>query len=155
MFYSRIAQPSSRIDIQFLKLQLRLFAALKPHCIVSPRVDFCIPGTQLVGGYSMCSAPDQLRADRTLELAVKRSTWPPAVWVHQKVSQITNWSISPPTSGTVVAKPIATKAEKIPRAIPSRELNHFPTAVTEAVESELCPNPRDRMRNRIRFDAAT
>ncbi|KAF0307265.1 Oxidoreductase NAD-binding domain-containing protein 1 [Amphibalanus amphitrite] len=47
-------------------------------------VDFCIPGTNLVGGYSMCSAPDQLRTEGTLELAVKRSSWPPAVWIHQQ-----------------------------------------------------------------------
>ncbi|XP_037092538.1 oxidoreductase NAD-binding domain-containing protein 1-like isoform X3 [Pollicipes pollicipes] len=30
----------------------------------------------------MCSSPGQLRRDGTLELAVKRSSWPPAVWVH-------------------------------------------------------------------------
>lgn len=47
-------------------------------------VDFCIPGTDMVGGYSMCSTPSQLQDSGTLELAVKRSSWPPAIWIHQQ-----------------------------------------------------------------------
>lgn len=45
-------------------------------------VDLMIPGTDMVGGYSICSAPHQLSTDRTIDLAVKRSEWPPAKWIH-------------------------------------------------------------------------
>ena len=42
-------------------------------------VDFFIPGTQMIGGYSLCSDP----RSPLLELAVKYSTHPPAHWVHK------------------------------------------------------------------------
>lgn len=41
-------------------------------------VDFIIPDTDMVGGYSICSAP----GCSPLELAVKYSTHPPAHWIH-------------------------------------------------------------------------
>ena len=54
-------------------------------------VDFFIPGVEQVGGYSMCSAPSDLRPGgdeggrrRRLDLAVKASTWAPAAWMHDK-----------------------------------------------------------------------
>ena len=49
------------------------------------RVDFHIPGADIVGGYSMCSSPLQLEKNKTLELAVKYSTHPPAHWIHTQV----------------------------------------------------------------------
>jgi hypothetical protein len=47
-------------------------------------VDFFIPGLAKVGGFSMWSPPVKLEEDSELELAIKRSTWPPAHWVHTK-----------------------------------------------------------------------
>lgn len=47
-------------------------------------VDFYIPGIDKVGGFSMCSSPQQLKESGTLELAIKDSTWPPADWLHRK-----------------------------------------------------------------------
>ena len=51
------------------------------------RVDFLIPNVQIVGGYSMCSAPFRLQTDKLLELAVKYSDHVPAHWVHKKVKK--------------------------------------------------------------------
>lgn len=50
------------------------------------RVDFFIPGVSVVGGFSICSSPQRLERDRIIELAVKYADHPPAVWVHNKVS---------------------------------------------------------------------
>jgi len=47
-------------------------------------VDFFIPEVSTVGGFSMCSAPQTLLEEGTLELAVKYSNHPPAKWVHTK-----------------------------------------------------------------------
>lgn len=47
-------------------------------------IDFIIPGEPVVGGYSICSAPQQLYTHGTLDIVVKRSPHPPAVWVHDK-----------------------------------------------------------------------
>ena len=49
------------------------------------RVDFFIPGLSTVGGYSICSTPKELKERNTIELAVKESEHPPALWVHTKV----------------------------------------------------------------------
>ena len=59
----------------------KLLRLLSDHVIpfkAGQWVDFSIPGTDLVGGYSICSAP----GSNPLELAVKCSTHPPAQWVH-------------------------------------------------------------------------
>ncbi|XP_021375142.1 oxidoreductase NAD-binding domain-containing protein 1-like [Mizuhopecten yessoensis] len=45
-------------------------------------VDMVIPDVAKVGGFSMCSSPRQLVQDGLLDLAVKRSDHPPALWVH-------------------------------------------------------------------------
>ncbi|KAJ6666548.1 hypothetical protein lerEdw1_020271 [Lerista edwardsae] len=45
-------------------------------------VDFFIPGVAVVGGFSICSSPGLLEQEGVLELAVKRTTHPPAHWVH-------------------------------------------------------------------------
>ncbi|XP_078394678.1 oxidoreductase NAD-binding domain-containing protein 1 isoform X1 [Cetorhinus maximus] len=45
-------------------------------------VDFFIPGTSQVGGFSICSSPGLLERESALELAVKYSKHPPADWVH-------------------------------------------------------------------------
>lgn len=47
-------------------------------------VDFFIPGLATVGGFSICSSPKELKETNTIELAVKRSQHPPALWVHTK-----------------------------------------------------------------------
>lgn len=48
-------------------------------------VDFFVPGIQQVGGYSIISTPADLQQSGTFQLAVKRSRYPPAVWLHDKV----------------------------------------------------------------------
>ncbi|XP_020617147.1 oxidoreductase NAD-binding domain-containing protein 1-like isoform X2 [Orbicella faveolata] len=47
-------------------------------------VDFFIPGLATVGGFSICSSPRELKESSTIELAVKHSQHPPALWVHTK-----------------------------------------------------------------------
>jgi hypothetical protein len=47
-------------------------------------VDFYAPGLSQVGGYSICSPPRQLHEQLTFDLAVKLSSYPPAVWLHQQ-----------------------------------------------------------------------
>ena len=49
------------------------------------RIDFFIPGVATVGGFSICSSPRELKDTSTIELAVKHSNHPPALWVHTKV----------------------------------------------------------------------
>lgn len=50
------------------------------------RVDFFIPGVEKVGGFSMCSSPGLLQREGIVELAVKYTKHPPALWVHTTVS---------------------------------------------------------------------
>ena len=38
-----------------------------------------------MGGFSICSSPRELKETNTIELAVKHSQHPPALWVHTKV----------------------------------------------------------------------
>lgn len=45
-------------------------------------VDFFIPGVSVVGGFSICSSPRLLEQERMIELAVKYTNHPPALWVH-------------------------------------------------------------------------
>ncbi|XP_078092145.1 oxidoreductase NAD-binding domain-containing protein 1 isoform X2 [Mustelus asterias] len=45
-------------------------------------VDFFIPGTSQVGGFSICSSPGLLERENALELAVKYTKHPPAQWIH-------------------------------------------------------------------------
>ena len=45
-------------------------------------VDFFIPNVEMIGGFSMCSAPSDLENEKSLCLAVKYSEWPPANWLH-------------------------------------------------------------------------
>jgi len=47
-------------------------------------IDFFIPGVATVGGFSICSSPRELKDTSTIELAVKHSNHPPALWVHTK-----------------------------------------------------------------------
>ena len=70
----------------------RMFAffvaeSFKFKCTVFPSfwLDLHIPGVSTVGGFSMYSSPSQLLKDRTLDLAVKYSRHPPALWIHEKV----------------------------------------------------------------------
>ncbi|KAF2360916.1 Oxidoreductase FAD/NAD(P)-binding [Trinorchestia longiramus] len=46
-------------------------------------VDVHIPGMEIVGGFSLCSAPHQFAADGSITLGIKRSQWPPVKWFHQ------------------------------------------------------------------------
>ncbi|KAL6059180.1 hypothetical protein STEG23_008087, partial [Scotinomys teguina] len=47
-------------------------------------VDFFIPGVSVIGGFSICSSPQLLEQERIIELAVKYTNHPPAVWVHNE-----------------------------------------------------------------------
>lgn len=49
-----------------------------------------IPGLETVGGFSMCSSPQDLATKGTLTLAIKYSTHPPAHWIHTCVNKIEN-----------------------------------------------------------------
>mmetsp|Transcript_29463 Transcript_29463/g.64370 ORF Transcript_29463/g.64370 Transcript_29463/m.64370 type:complete len:343 (-) Transcript_29463:697-1725(-) len=45
-------------------------------------IDFFAPGVEQIGGYSICSTPKQLEEKGVINLVVKRSRYPPAVWIH-------------------------------------------------------------------------
>ncbi|XP_047624750.1 oxidoreductase NAD-binding domain-containing protein 1 isoform X1 [Phacochoerus africanus] len=47
-------------------------------------VDFFIPGVSVVGGFSICSSPRLLEQERIIELAVKYTNHPPALWIHNQ-----------------------------------------------------------------------
>ncbi|XP_036123395.1 oxidoreductase NAD-binding domain-containing protein 1 [Molossus molossus] len=47
-------------------------------------VDFFIPGVSVVGGFSICSSPGLLEQERVIELAVKYTNHPPALWIHNQ-----------------------------------------------------------------------
>ncbi|XP_006840064.1 PREDICTED: oxidoreductase NAD-binding domain-containing protein 1 [Chrysochloris asiatica] len=47
-------------------------------------VDFFIPGVSVVGGFSICSSPRLLEQERIIELAVKYTNHPPAIWIHNQ-----------------------------------------------------------------------
>jgi len=49
-------------------------------------VDFHIPGVSVVGGFSICSTPQQLQHDGYVELCVKKSNHPPAKWLHESAA---------------------------------------------------------------------
>lgn len=64
---------------------LRLLVADKDFSFKAGQwVDFFIPGVSVVGGFSICSSPQLLQQERIIELAVKYTNHPPAVWVHNK-----------------------------------------------------------------------
>lgn len=66
---------------------LRLLVADKDFSFKAGQwVDFFIPGVAVVGGFSVCSSPRRLERERIIELAVKHTNHPPAVWVHSKIS---------------------------------------------------------------------
>lgn len=46
------------------------------------RIDLFIPNVNQVGGFSMYSPPCLLKELQEIHLAVKKSSWPPAKWVH-------------------------------------------------------------------------
>ncbi|XP_071153033.1 oxidoreductase NAD-binding domain-containing protein 1-like [Mytilus edulis] len=50
-------------------------------------VDMFMPEVDIVGGFSMYSSPEQLQREGTIDLAVKYSTHPPALWVHSKCNE--------------------------------------------------------------------
>ena len=72
---------SSITDISPTVKLLKLAPVPKQQLTFKPGqwVDFFIPGTDMIGGYSMCSDP----RSPLLELAIKYSTHPPAHWVHK------------------------------------------------------------------------
>lgn len=64
---------------------LRLLVADKAFSFKAGQwVDFFIPGVSVVGGFSICSSPQLLEQERMIELAVKYTNHPPAIWVHNK-----------------------------------------------------------------------
>lgn len=77
-----IAVESLSPTVRRLLLELPESEAHRARFLPGQWVDFHIPGGDMVGGYSICSTPSQLRDLRQIELAVKRSTHPPAAWVH-------------------------------------------------------------------------
>lgn len=49
-------------------------------------MDFYAPNVPQVGGYSICSPPSQMQRCSTLDIAVKQSSYPPAIWLHEQES---------------------------------------------------------------------
>ncbi|CAL8467625.1 g7163 [Coccomyxa elongata] len=49
-------------------------------------VDLYAPNVPQVGGYSICSPPGQMQRCSTLDIAVKQSSYPPAIWLHKQES---------------------------------------------------------------------
>ncbi|XP_010964335.2 oxidoreductase NAD-binding domain-containing protein 1 [Camelus bactrianus] len=65
--------------------RLRLLVADKGFSFKAGQwVDFFIPGVSVVGGFSICSSPRLLEQDRMIDLAVKYTNHPPALWVHNQ-----------------------------------------------------------------------
>ena len=48
------------------------------------RVDFFIPDSDHIGGFSIVSPPSLLQKHSEIKLAVKSSKWPPALWIHEQ-----------------------------------------------------------------------
>ncbi|XP_004631657.1 oxidoreductase NAD-binding domain-containing protein 1 [Octodon degus] len=64
---------------------LRLLVADKDFSFKAGQwIDFFIPGVSVVGGFSVCSSPRLLEQERMIELAVKYTSHPPALWVHNE-----------------------------------------------------------------------
>ncbi|KAF6313255.1 oxidoreductase NAD binding domain containing 1 [Rhinolophus ferrumequinum] len=67
--------------------RLRLLVADKDFSFKAGQwVDFFIPGVSVVGGFSICSSPRLLEQERMIELAVKYTNHPPALWIHNQIS---------------------------------------------------------------------
>lgn len=49
-------------------------------------VDFHIKNIPTIGGFSICSTPQQYKLNSTLQLAIKYSTHPPAYYIHNSLS---------------------------------------------------------------------
>ncbi|KAF4020732.1 hypothetical protein G4228_012797, partial [Cervus hanglu yarkandensis] len=65
--------------------RLRLLVADKDFSFKAGQwVDFFIPGVSVVGGFSICSSPRLLEQERMIELAVKHTNHPPALWIHNQ-----------------------------------------------------------------------
>uniref|UniRef100_A0A8D0X6L0 Oxidoreductase NAD binding domain containing 1 n=1 Tax=Sus scrofa TaxID=9823 RepID=A0A8D0X6L0_PIG len=65
--------------------RLRLLVADKDFSFKAGQwVDFFIPGVSVVGGFSICSSPRLLEQERIIELAVKYTNHPPALWIHNQ-----------------------------------------------------------------------
>nr|XP_020758108.1 oxidoreductase NAD-binding domain-containing protein 1 isoform X1 [Odocoileus virginianus texanus] len=65
--------------------RLRLLVADKDFSFKAGQwVDFFIPGVSVVGGFSICSSPRLLEQERMIELAVKHTNHPPALWIHSQ-----------------------------------------------------------------------
>ncbi|KAL1286785.1 OXNAD1 [Ovibos moschatus] len=65
--------------------RLRLLIADKDFSFKAGQwVDFFIPGVSVVGGFSICSSPRLLEQERMIELAVKHTNHPPALWIHNQ-----------------------------------------------------------------------
>ena len=72
--------------VQFVLCHRVLAPTFKP----GQWVDFHIPGVKQIGGFSITSSPQQLAHDKTLDLAIKRASYPPARWVHEQVGDPKN-----------------------------------------------------------------
>ena len=92
-FASIIFHFTKNLFLQFKDNQEKLqeLKAVKYSChicnffFLSIRVDFFIPGVPTVGGFTICSSHRLLKEKRSIDLAVKHSEHPPALWVHTQV----------------------------------------------------------------------
>uniref|UniRef100_A0A8C3WR91 Oxidoreductase NAD-binding domain-containing protein 1 n=1 Tax=Catagonus wagneri TaxID=51154 RepID=A0A8C3WR91_9CETA len=92
----RFAPPDSKQVVSVAKVcgvahespsvkRLRLLVADKDFSFKAGQwVDFFIPGVSVVGGFSICSSPRLLEQERIIELAVKYTNHPPALWIHNQ-----------------------------------------------------------------------
>lgn len=78
----RIKDESKTVKRLILKIDDKNFT-FKP----GQWVDMFIPNIEIVGGYSICSTPEQLSQNQVIELAVKYSEHPPACWIHTKCAE--------------------------------------------------------------------
>ncbi|MEW5303183.1 MAG: hypothetical protein WDW36_005900 [Sanguina aurantia] len=67
---------------QVLRLRLKIPADQSFSFTPGQWVDFHIPDTAHIGGFSICTPPSLLQQQGYLDLAVQRSRSPPAAWVH-------------------------------------------------------------------------
>jgi len=59
----------------------------QPSFLAGQWLDLFVPDSDDIGGYSMCSPPSELAQNGRLRLAVKRSMWSPARWMHERATE--------------------------------------------------------------------
>ncbi|XP_067933792.1 oxidoreductase NAD-binding domain-containing protein 1-like isoform X7 [Watersipora subatra] len=79
------------IAVKFLTPTVRWFKLEAPNSArqrfyAGQWLDLQIPGSDIIGGYSMCSSPMEFEKSCVFELAVKLSDHPAATWMHTECS---------------------------------------------------------------------